>query len=365
MKAVPERILHLVSSLQVGGLEQFAVRMAHFQREAGADAQILTFRDGPLRRETERLGIPVTLLTGGKLKRILAGTARFRRIAPDILHAHNPATLNYGLLGKRACGAPLLLTLHGRGKNDTQAPKSAQWKAVDALVAVSRFVADDWAESSCPIQVILNGVEFSSPRRSRNEVRAELALAADRLVGCVAARMDGLKGQETLLHALSLLPASTPPVTLLLAGDGDRRQEWETLACSLGLTEEQVRFLGFRADVPDLLSASDFFVLPSYSEGLPLSVLEAMSHGLPVIASEVGGVPEVLCSAQEGLLVPPRDPAALADALDTLLQNSELRRRMGVAGAARVKSAFSFDRMMNDYALLYARLNASLWKPST
>ncbi|MBC7529006.1 MAG: glycosyltransferase family 4 protein [Chthonomonadaceae bacterium] len=354
------RILHLISSLQVGGLEQFALRMAHFQRVNGQDAQIITLKDGHLRAEAERLKVPVTLISGGKLKRVISGVTRFRSLAPDIIHAHNTPVLNYALLGKRSSHAPIVLTLHGRGKNDSRSPTPALWKQTDAIVAVSQFVAEDWKEAGKPIQVILNGVQFSEPQRTREDVRKELGIAEVRLLGMVVARMDALKGHETLLKALSLLSDSLPDFTFCFAGDGDKRGEWEALARSLGIAEDRVRFLGFRNDVPDLLAASDFFVLPSYSEGLPLSVLEAMSHGLPLISTNVGGVPEIIQNEKDGLLVAPRNEAALAKALTCLLTNKTLRSRLGNVAKNRVEADFSFERMSQDYSVLYSQLLSNL-----
>jgi glycosyltransferase involved in cell wall biosynthesis len=130
----------------------------------------------------------------------------------------------------------------------------------------------------------------------------------------------------------------------------------ENLAEELGLGPDRVRFLGFRSDVPDLLAASDFFALPSLTEGLPLSVLEAMGHRLPVIATPVGGVPELVTEGRHGLLVPVDAPESLACAVSQLSQDADLRRRFGEAAYQKVKTDFSFETMLKSYETLYASL---------
>jgi glycosyltransferase involved in cell wall biosynthesis len=121
----------------------------------------------------------------------------------------------------------------------------------------------------------------------------------------------------------------------------------------MGLDPSRVRFLGFRTDIPDLLHASDIFVLSSLQEGLPLAVLEAMGQGLPVIATSVGGVPELISHRKDGMLCPPSNPSALAAMLAEVIENSVLRQHLGQAGAVRVKQDFSFDNMAQQYENLY------------
>jgi glycosyltransferase involved in cell wall biosynthesis len=144
------------------------------------------------------------------------------------------------------------------------------------------------------------------------------------------------------------------PLTLLIAGDGEERDRLRSRARNLGLDPARIRFLGHRDDVPDLLGACDLFVLPSHTEGLPLSVLEAMSHGLPVVATAVGGVPEAL--GDTGLLAPARDAGALAERMERLARAPELRRRLGDAARRRALEEFSFASMAARYEALYRAL---------
>jgi glycosyltransferase involved in cell wall biosynthesis len=173
------------------------------------------------------------------------------------------------------------------------------------------------------------------------------------VIGIIVARIDGRKGHHILLHALEELRQSTPHVRLLVAGDGKDRDNVERLADEKGLRPDVVRFLGNRSDVDALLDASDFFVLPSDREGLPLSVLEAMAHGLAIIASGVGGIPEVVGHMKEGLLVPPADTHAVAEAIRQLASNEQLRRRLGTAAKERARIQFSLAATVQNYQRIY------------
>jgi glycosyltransferase involved in cell wall biosynthesis len=353
------RIVHVVSSLQIGGMEHFTLRIAHQQRQRGHDASVLALQGGPLLAEAERIGLPVHCLRGGKPLRVAQALLHLARRRPAIVHPHNPSSLHYAVLGKLSAGARVVMTYHGRGAQDARLPSAREWAKTDAVVAVSAAAVDqiDADRFRDRLTVIRNGVVPTPPARTRQAVRDELG-AGDRIVGIIVARVDGRKGHETLIQALGLLCASRTPVLLLVAGDGAERARLERLAASQGLGPEWVRFLGFRSDVPDLLGASDFFALPSVTEGLPLSMLEAMTHGLPVVATPVGGIPEVVRNGEHGLLVPVGDASRLADAIQRLATDAGLRRRMGEAARERACSEFSFETMTDQYLELYARLVA-------
>jgi glycosyltransferase involved in cell wall biosynthesis len=207
--------------------------------------------------------------------------------------------------------------------------------------------------------VIRNGVDIVMPSRDREAIRREIGLQNEFTI-IIVARVDGLKGHHTLFKAIASLrdrdASSRMPITLLVVGDGAARGELEVFARGLGLTSKQVRFLGFRSDALDLLAASDLFVLPSHSEGLPLSALEAMSQRLAVIATPVGGVPEVVEDGLNGLLIPVDDDAALANAIARLMRDPALRATMGERGYDRIQSEFRFSEMVNRYEELYRLL---------
>ena len=336
-------------------MEQFALRLAREQRRLGHDASVMAARGGPLVQAAAEMGVPAAVLRGaGPVRRGCDAVARMIGGRAEVVHAHNPPALRYAMLA-RAVGRPvLLMTRHGQQTG--RLLTSMQWRLTDAVVAVSESAAVA-LRSACPgragkITLIRNGVEPAAARRGRDAVRRELGLT-DEVVGIIAARLDPLKGHADLLHAVELLPPDTPPTVLLVAGEGPERDRLETMARESRLAPGRVRFLGYRSDVIDLMTAVDFFVLPSLLEGLPLSVLEAMSCGLPVIATPVGGIPEVVTDGENGLLVPHGDPAALSHALARLSGEPSLRERLGEAGRRRVSEAFSFAAMTRSYLDLY------------
>lgn len=351
------RIVHVVSSLQIGGMEHFTLRIAHQQRLSGHDATVLALQGGPLLAEAERIGLPVHCLHGGKPLRVARACLHLARRRPAVVHAHNPSSLHYAVLGKLSSRARVVMTYHGRGAQDARLPSAREWSNTDAVVAVSAAAVDqiDADRFRDRLTVIRNGVVPTPPSRPRQAVRKELG-AGDRTVGIIVARVDGRKGHETLIKAVSRLRTDRTPVLLLIAGDGADRAGLEQQAAARGLGPEWVRFLGFRSDVPDLLAASDFFALPSISEGLPLSMLEAMTHRLPVVATPVGGIPEVVWEGEHGLLVPVGNADRLATAMQRLSTEPDLRRRLGDAARERACAEFSFETMTDRYLELYRRL---------
>jgi glycosyltransferase involved in cell wall biosynthesis len=247
----------------------------------------------------------------------------------------------------------VVLTDHNQ-PTEVRRPSAREWNLTDAVVAVSGHTAEKALARGTPgpVQVILNGVEPVRPARPHAEVRAELGFPPDRVLGVIVARLDRVKGYDVLLEALARLQKDAAPAILAL-GDGPERPALEQQAAELGLGPDRLRFLGFRSDTPDLLAAGDFFVLPSRNEGLPLSVLEAMGQGLPVIVTPVGGIPEVVADGGQGLMVPVEDVDALAAALDMITRDVALRERLGASALARAHDEFSFEAMARRYEQVY------------
>jgi len=356
--AAPYRVAHVVSSLSVGGMEHFVLRLAAEQRRLGYDASILALNGGPLAEDALRSNVPVRVLTGrNALARVLETAAYLGVLRPRVIHPHNPSSLHYALVGRSVAGAKLVLTYHGRGLREARTPGAGEWRRTDAVVSVSEGAVAQLPDAvpSGRVTVIRNGVIPTSPARSRDLVRRELGLG-DRTVGIMVARMDGLKGHDTLVRALGVFRNSGGAVTLLVAGDGAERPKIEALARELDLGPEWLRFLGFRTDVADLLAASDFFLLPSVTEGLPLSLLEAMTHGLPALTTPVGGIPEVIRDGEHGFLVPVHGHAELANAMARLVDDPALLRTLGDCARRRAVEEFSFERMTREYLALYRRL---------
>src|SRR3569833_1195284 len=306
------RITHLVSSLKVGGMEQFVVRLANAQHRRGHTVSILALHDGPLASTVENGVRCLEPRSTSKLTRAFSAMTGLMSTRPQIIHAHNETALHYGLLGKSVTGARLMVTEQGFPQDSVRSATAREKAGVDAVVAVSGATASAvesiWGRTD--IDVIHNGIDISAPGRSRDEMRRELGYSAEDVVGICVARIDGRKGHDDLLLAIS----RTPDVSMLIVGSGAQQYAMEQLAASLGI-DNRVQFLGHRLDVADLLGASDFFVLPSLSEGLPMSILEAMAASLPIVATSVGGVEELVENRRQGLIVRPSTPEDLAIAV--------------------------------------------------
>lgn len=351
------RITHVVTSLQVGGMEQFVLRIAEEQQRRGHPVTVIGLQGGPLLEQAHRIGLDARALGGSHtLPRLVRATALLAHLRPTVVNAHNPRSLPYAILARMVCRSRVVLVRHGQ---EAKPISARQWRAMDAVVAVSQAAAQALRENANTVDekiaVIHNGVRLADPRQGRKKVRQELGLG-DAVVAIIVARIDRLKGHETLLRALARVRDRGTALTLLVAGDGAERANMERLAAELGLGPERIRFLGFRTDVTELLAAADFFVLPSLTEGLPLSVLEAMAHGLPVIATAVGGIPELVTDAVHGRLLPVNDVERLADAMARLASDAELRRTQGAAAYATVEEHFSFPAMADKYEHLYGQL---------
>jgi glycosyltransferase involved in cell wall biosynthesis len=281
-----------------------------------------------------------------------------RRERPHILHASSSKAGVLGRLAAWLTGVPIrIFTVHGWAFSASHGPIAGlyRWteRLVKAVTTVTVCVAEGeraagLAAGACEERttvVIHNGVD---PRAAIPRQRGDTGPPRIVTVGRFKAPKDPL----TLVRALASLGARS--FEAVIVGDGPDRRAVEAEIERLGLVQA-ARLAGERDDVPELLAGADIFVLSSRSEGLPLSILEAMSAGLPVVASRVGGVPEVVLDGETGLLVPPGDPSSLAAAIERLLVDPDLRARLGTAGRARIEESFDLDRCRSAHVELYRR----------
>jgi glycosyltransferase involved in cell wall biosynthesis len=226
----------------------------------------------------------------------------------------------------------------------------------DAVNAVSSFSAASLAEqdgfSRSRIEVIENGIDVD--RFSSNADRPRDLDPARRYVANVA-RFHPVKDHATLLKAFQQVANAIADVDLLLVGDGPLRGELEQLVRTLHL-EDRGRFLGNRRDIPGILRASKIFILTSVSEAAPLTLLEAMAVGLPVVVTAVGGMPEIVRDRIDGLLAPRQDVSAIAAAMIHLLDDPAAASAMGASGARRIRDSYTIERTVKRYYALYSRL---------
>lgn len=361
------RLMHVTQDLGVGGLEQVVVTLCRVADRSRFDVSVLCLRDtGPLARELERLDVPVFRLPSTPGRTDYLGCLKAARILREqrieVVHTHNTHALIDGGIGARLAGARTIVhTDHAR-----QFPDKLRYMVAEHLVArmaahvvgVSEHTARNLMEyERIPrrkVVVIPNGIDGSLYQRpvDRERKRRELGVAGRGPVLGIAARLTEEKGLPFLLRALALLKAELPGATLLIAGEGALQPELERVAAELGVRDD-VRFLGLRADVPELLQVFDLFVLSSVSEGLPMALLEAMAAGCPVVATDVGGVGTAIRDGVNGALVKPRRPDALAAAIRRLWLDGGLRARYREAGRRIFRERYSAAAMAQRYEALY------------
>lgn len=349
------------------------INLVHVLDEAGlADSS----PEGP---SSGRFGLVELARSGWRLVpspfRIWAGFLRqssrlgesFRRWPVDILHTNIGGGCEESCVGGRLAAIPrVLATLH---VDSTTNRRAMDWileyltnHSLHRAIAVSESTRAYWVRRTAlaPSRVVTisNGVDPESLRRCESPglARKELGLPDDgRLIIGSLGRLSPQKGYAHLLDAVALLADAHPELVVALAGEGPLRGDLARQAIALGLSE-RIHFLGHRRDVQTVYDAMDIFVLPSLYEAMPFALLEAMAMGLPVVATDVSGVPEAITPGEAGYLVRPGDPEALAASLRPLLDSFELRRRMGLAGRDRVIRHFSQSEMLGRTLDLYREM---------
>jgi glycosyltransferase involved in cell wall biosynthesis len=351
----PLRVAHVSHGLDMGGLEKLLVELArHTDRRSFRLHFVSLGGRGLLADEVEACSWPVTALNQGagfrpRLFLCLAGL--FRRYQIDVVHTHDERPHIYGALAARLAGVPRVIHTRHRGQNLAVNRRQAlllrlATRLTGRFVCVPLDSARLAARQGIGVRkalVLHNGIDTTRFTATRTEVSGPVATVA---------RLSPEKDVETLIRAVALAAPFRPDLRLEIAGDGPCLADLRRLTAELG-QQERVRFLGQVRDVPGLLARAGLFVLSSRTEGISLTLLEAMASGLPVIATRVGGNPEVVAEGETGLLVSPGNPAALADALRQLWHAPQERRRLGQAGRARAELHFDIRRMVAEYQDLY------------
>jgi len=365
------RVVLLIGQLGLGGTEQQLVLLAEGLSQHGLEVEVVTLAAGGQReKDLAELGIPVwraefVAMTPWRWRPslregYLANAVAFvrlvkylRRFRPQVVHAFLFHAYVIAAPAARAASVPLVVAgrrsmgFFKEGRRHLLAAERIATAMTDLVVANAEAVARDvLCQEHTPaskLVVIRNGLPakaFTAPEPALIE--------SDRPIILCVANLNPTKGHRYLLEAVARLKAAGRSCTLLLAGDGALRAELEAMAARTG---QDVRFLGQRRDIQALLAVTDVVVLPSLSEGLSNALLEAMAAGRPIVATDVGGTAEALADA--GLLVPARDVRALADAMERLLTDPALARRLGWAAMERARSEFSAETMIDRHLQLY------------
>jgi glycosyltransferase involved in cell wall biosynthesis len=371
------RVTHIIHWLEPGGAESLLVELAAAAPKADLQLSVLTLAPVRDRRYVAALtALDVTVIELDIANRwdprvLRAGVAGVKSLQPVVIHSHLKHADIVGAAAARRLRRPLVSTLHviENGPGTVSGVKrrlaaAARLSTAARTIAVSEAQRQWYLATFHPnpalVVTIRNGVR-PRPRLTESQrarLRASCGVPSGAVLFLEAAIMRPGKGHADLIR--SWARCDDDKAWLVLAGDGPLRPSLEELA--RGLRVDRVCFVGFRDDVRALMDAADVVVHPTHFDALPTSVIEAMAAGRPVVASNVGGVPELI-SRSEGLLVPPGDEAALAQALTTLLRDGELRATLGSAGRLRFTREFDVDVWVRKLKELYEEVTMTTAPP--
>lgn len=355
-------VTHVVLSLDVGGLERNVVNQVREGAKLGQRVSIVCVeRPGALAPKAEALGAKVVCLhkrPGLRLGTIARLRACFRELRPRVVHTHQIGPLLYTGPAARSRGVPLLVhTEHGK---ENYARRKTRWLGRCGSYFVDRFycLSEDMAAgvrahrvvNPRKLAVIANGIDmgcYTEPCDT-SAVRRALGIPDGAPVIGTVGRLSEIKRQDVLIRAFARVRERVPGAHLLLVGDGPLRAELTALSGRLGLTS-CVHFAGYQDHTTPYLQTMSCFALPSRSEGMPQSLIEACAAGVPVVASRVGGIPELIEHDRTGLLVESGDEGALTDGLMTLLATPDRARALSAAAREKALARYHVGRMAAEY----------------
>jgi glycosyltransferase involved in cell wall biosynthesis len=361
-----------VSRGWVGGLDVVVLQILAGLDRGRYDVSALVNHEGWFKDQCDRGGIECRYIPrGARLSPgfILKFAAHLRSAKPDLFHTHGlNAGAFYGYVAARLAEVPrIILTIHTYSHEEPALSPAAgfvrdlldRWvvRGVDFAYTVSYAQLRDPMLRAIPqgkLAGVPNGIEVTpllAPTGA--EVRDELGIGRDELIAITVARLVRQKGIEYLLEAVPKVARSRPDVRFLIVGDGELKEELLERKQALAIGERAI-FAGFRTDVPRLLAGSDLFVLPSLFEGMPIAVLESMRAGLPTVATDIDGTPELV--GDTALLVPPARPDMLADAIVRITSDREWMRELGRRARKRIEEHFSVEGMVRKVAEIYERV---------
>jgi glycosyltransferase involved in cell wall biosynthesis len=367
----PRRVLHLVEDLKIGGLEKVLAAIVSSLDRSKYEVQVWCLAGGgAVAQALIEKGIPLRVLglRGYYNPLAVARLSRLmRRERFDLLHTHGYFAGTFGRLAAFCAGIPVLVahvhsTYYGYGWRNLLIEKVLS-HFTDRIIcisrAVERFVTVNEGVRSEKTCLIYNAVDWPAEElegQGREKLRHKMGIAAQAVIVIIVASLTSNKGHRILLESLREVLGSHPSTRLVIVGDGPLRGELEREVRRLAM-DEAVLFTGLRNDVSCLLQMSDLCVLPSQTrEGLGIALIEAMAAGLPVVGTDVGGIPELIRNGENGFLVPPGSPKPLAQAIGTLVGDRELRIAMGRRGRQIYEARFTLSTMMTQVEALYDQL---------
>ncbi|MCG0275301.1 MAG: glycosyltransferase family 4 protein [Thermosediminibacteraceae bacterium] len=344
------KVLHVITDTNIGGAGRYLLNLLSAWQEDRYSVAVACPAGGELEKRLKSLGIKVFTLKGGEKSFRFSHVVELLKIIArekvDLIHTH--ASLSGRVAGK-LMGCKVVMTRHWMGKKSEMGflrrllNRIVYSLLTDRVIAVSRAVKVSLIEIGVPariIKTVYNGIQIPNFSGDGSELRRELNIPENvPLIGIIA-RLVPEKGHEFAIKALPSILEKFPDARLVLVGDGPYRGYLEDLCGRIGV-KDKVIFLGYRTDVERIAVDFDVILMPSVSEGLALALLEVMALGKPVVASAVGGLPEVIKNGHNGILVPPGDIKVLAEKVIELLNSSELRNRLGQKAKDTILSKFT------------------------
>ena len=372
----PRVLFHIINSLRPGGVEQLVVNLLRYHDRSLYFPVCICSRapsGSHLEAAVQRMGVPLYFLE--VIERRLHWVrdpkldTLFKKYRPTIVHTHLDGIMYAFVLTMKYRTPVRVHTLHNIAQQEMGMGPSQRVRLLAFRYRIGSFVpvviAQEVARTFETLYgyrnppLILNGIpvqNFTPNPTIRARMRQSLQCDASSVIFVHIGRFFYQKNHELLVNAFAQLQSQLRvPVELWLVGDGELRETIQQQVHALGL-QSRVRFLGVRSDIPDLLRAADVFVFPSRWEGNPLSVMEAMAAGLPVVATAVGGVPELVEDGVSGILVPNEDLEGLTAAMLRMVQHPDLREQMGRAARCRAVERFDIQQTVRAYEALYEEI---------
>jgi glycosyltransferase involved in cell wall biosynthesis len=360
-----QAVLQFSSSSGPGGAERVISKLsASLNRHSAYKPVLCLFRQGWLQQRCDENGITTHVVKNRAVfdLRLIKDLLRvIREEGICLVHAHEFDAIVHGAMAACLAGIPIVATIHGKNYFWEKLRRRLAYRLVSRyarMVAVSedlkRFVARSTGIKEGRLNVIYNGVETLSVCDSKEipKSKEELGLPPNKRVVGVVGSLYPVKGHKYLLNAVPAILQECPETVFLLIGKGGLEAQLKQQANRLNI-EDHVRFLGLRDDIPKLLALMDVFVLSSLSEGLSMSILEAMMAGKPIVATNVGGNAELIVNGESGFLVPSENSETLASSIVSLLKDVGRAMQFGENGRRRATSFFSHDKMVEQYCGLY------------
>jgi len=365
---IKKRIVHVTFHMQIGGTEQVIYNLIENTDPSRYDVSILCLEQpvGPFGIQLQKKGYQVIALDrkpGFDFSLIIKIHRYIKLNNIDVLHCHQYSPYVYGVLGALLTECRVIFTEHGRFYPDSRKLKRVLVNPflnmiTDHITAISSATRNSLVKyenfPKSKIRIVYNGIDDSKYLLSyeNSDLKESLGIGKDAYVLGTVARLDPVKNHKMMLKALKIIHQNYPEIFLIIVGDGPERKNLENLASSLQISL-RVIFTGFREDADIFYKITDIFLLTSFTEGTAMTLLEAMAMGLPCIATDVGGNPEIVKDKETGFIIPSDDENSLAEKINYLFSNQEIMKQMGKAGRKRFEDNFTVKRMVEYYQEMY------------